>query len=65
MTVARFCTKYPYGLFIVRVAKHMLAVWDGVMYDTVAERGNRCVYCARAFRSKGLYTGISSLQRGL
>jgi len=25
MTVARFCAEHPYGLFIFRVAKHMLA----------------------------------------
>lgn len=48
MTLAAFCGSHPEGTFIVRVAKHVLAVKDGVAYDSFENRPDRCVYCAWA-----------------
>lgn len=44
MTVAAFVAAYPRGRFIVRVAKHVFAAIDGVVYDDIAPRRDRCVY---------------------
>ena len=44
MSLERFCEEYRVGRFIVRTAKHVFAVIDGVVWDTEPERPDRCVY---------------------
>ena len=46
MNVAAFVHQYPQGIFIVRVAKHVFAVRDGVVFDDSHNRPDRCVYTA-------------------
>lgn len=46
MNLATFCESHPQGRWVVRVAKHVAAVIDGVYYDSFAERPDRCVYGA-------------------
>ena len=46
MNLAEFCKQYPHGRYICRVAKHVFAVIDGVVYDTFENRCDRCVYLA-------------------
>jgi len=41
-----FCKTYTTGRYICRVAKHVFAVIDGVVYDTFADRPDRCIYTA-------------------
>lgn len=45
MKVADFCKKYPKGRFILQVANHVVAVKDGVFYDTW-NCSHKCVYKA-------------------
>ena len=46
MNPARFVVDFPEGRYILRVAKHVFAVVDGVAYDTFENAPDRCVYCA-------------------
>jgi hypothetical protein len=48
MTPAQFCRDYPKGTYILRVTKHVVAVRDGVVFDTFENRPDRCVYTAWA-----------------
>lgn len=45
MTGAEFCRKYPKGSFILQVAKHVVAVEDGVLIDSW-DSSRKCVYGA-------------------
>lgn len=45
MTAEVFCKKYPRGRYILRMAHHVAAVKDGVLYDT-ADTSRCCVYTA-------------------
>ena len=49
MTLGRFCAEHPDGRFIVKVAKHVVAVINGIAYDDEALDENRCVYRAWEF----------------
>lgn len=42
MTGDEFCRKYPKGRFILRLAKHVVAVKDGVLYDKWDSSGKCC-----------------------
>lgn len=44
MNPVTFCNQYKKGRFILRTAKHVFAVIDGVVHDTFKERNDRCVY---------------------
>ena len=46
MNIAEFCGQYSTGRYICRVAKHVFAVVNGVVYDTDINRCDRCVYLA-------------------
>lgn len=46
MTRERFCREYPTGTYILREAKHVFAVIDGVAHDTAKSYDGRCVYGA-------------------
>ena len=46
MNLATFCQEYPQGRYICRVAKHVIAVIDGVVYDEQPSDPARCVYTA-------------------
>lgn len=46
MNVERFCHEYPSGTYIIRTAKHVMAVKGGVVYDDCAPDMLRCVYAA-------------------
>lgn len=46
MNVAKFCETHPQGRWVVRTAKHVLAVVDGVAHDIFESDPNRCVYTA-------------------
>lgn len=46
MNPAKFCATYTTGRYICRVAKHVFAVVDGVVYDTTENRPDRCIYTA-------------------
>ncbi len=46
MNPATFCEQFKTGRYIVRVAKHVFAIVDGVAYDTSPERPDRCIYGA-------------------
>ncbi len=46
MNPATFCEQFPKGIYICRVAKHVLTVIDGIVHDTFASRPNRCIYTA-------------------
>jgi len=47
MNPATFCRQHSVGTFIVKTAKHVFVVKDGVAYDEMpAERGDRCIYSA-------------------
>ena len=41
-----FCETYRSRRYICRVAKHVFAVIDGVVYDTFENRPDRCIYTA-------------------
>jgi hypothetical protein len=45
MTAEKFCKKYSKGRYILRMAHHVAAVKDGVLYDT-ADTSRCCVYTA-------------------
>jgi len=46
MNPAKFCTEFNQGRWIVRTAKHVMAVIDGVVHDTIAPSPVRCIYGA-------------------
>jgi hypothetical protein len=46
MNAAKFCTQYSTGRWIIRTAKHVCVVVDGVVLDTSAPNPARCVYGA-------------------
>lgn len=46
MNPVRFCSQFPYGTFIVRTAKHVFVIRDGVAIDTEQEPAERCIYSA-------------------
>lgn len=47
MNVERFLNAYPKGIYIIRVAKHMACVKDGVLTDThTCNHFKKCVYTA-------------------
>lgn len=45
MTGAEFCRKHPKGRYILRMAHHVVAVKDGVLFDT-GDTSRACVYTA-------------------
>jgi len=45
MTGKKFCERYKKGRFILRMANHVAAVKDGVLFDT-SNSSFACVYCA-------------------
>lgn len=45
MTGAAFCMRYPRGRYILRTSHHVVAVKDGVLYDTF-DSSTKCVYTA-------------------
>lgn len=45
MNGTRFCIAYPKGRYLLRMARHLTAVIDGVIYDTW-NCSNKCVYNA-------------------
>ena len=51
MSPAQFCRDYPIGHYILRVSKHVIAVKDGVIFDTFENRPDRCVYSAWSIKS--------------
>ena len=46
MRILPFCEAHPRGTYIVKVAKHVYAVIDGVVYDDVLPREDACIYGA-------------------
>jgi len=44
MNLASFCERFPNGRYILKTAKHVVAVIDGILMDTVEVLPNRCVY---------------------
>ena len=46
MNLATFCREYPKGRYICQVAKHVVAVVDGIVYDETPSDPARCVYTA-------------------
>lgn len=49
MTVEKFCDEFSSGIFVIRTAKHLAVVIDGVLQDTVFHENYtalRCVYGA-------------------
>lgn len=46
MNPAKFCEQYSTGRWIIRTAKHVCAVVDGVVLDTDSPRPDRCIYGA-------------------
>lgn len=44
MNIAKFTETHKTGTYILRVTKHVLAVIDGVVYDTFESRPDKCVY---------------------
>ena len=46
MNPAKFCTQFLNGRWIVRTAKHVFAVIDGVVLDETSPRPDRCIYGA-------------------
>lgn len=45
MNGARFCKAHPKGTYVLRMAKHVVACVDGVLYDTW-NSSKKCVYIA-------------------
>lgn len=45
LTGAEFCKRYPKGRFVLRMANHVAAVKDGLIYDTWNSSA-KCVYTA-------------------
>ena len=48
MNIANFCQHRPVGIWIVKTARHVFCVQDGVVHDTYRQSPTRCVY--RAWR---------------
>lgn len=46
MNLARFAEEHPRGRFVAKMAGHVVAVIDGVVFDTIMPRMTACVYCA-------------------
>jgi hypothetical protein len=46
MNPYRFAAEHPQGRFILKTAKHVFAVIDGVIHDDAPPRRDRCVYGA-------------------
>lgn len=46
MNIVSFLEEFQEGAYIIKTAKHVACVKDGVLFDTVPEREDRCVYCA-------------------
>lgn len=46
MTPSMFCRKFPKGTFIVKTAKHVFVIRDGVALDLRQEPANHCIYAA-------------------
>lgn len=46
MNPYRFAAEHPHGRFILKTAKHVFPVIDGVILDDVPPRLDRCVYGA-------------------
>jgi hypothetical protein len=46
MNPVTFSKQFNNGIFIVKVAKHVLTCIDGTFYDTSPEREDRCIYGA-------------------
>lgn len=51
MNPVSFCETHKTGTYIVRVAKHVFTIKDGVVYDTFAPRPDRCIYTSWEIRS--------------
>ena len=46
MNPGKFCAQFPTGRWIVRTAKHVFAVVNGVVLDTASPCPGRCIYGA-------------------
>ena len=46
MNVERFCRQFTQGRYIIKTAKHVMAVKDGVVHDVDPPGLERCVYTA-------------------
>ena len=46
MNPAKFCEDFQNGRYIVKTAKHVIAIIDGIVLDTKSPRPDRCVYGA-------------------
>lgn len=46
MNPASFCDLRPVGRYVIRTAKHVSTVIDGVLHDISPERPDRCIYGA-------------------
>lgn len=46
MNVSKFCETYPQGTYVIKTAKHVMAVVDGVLHDDMAPAWGKCVYTA-------------------
>jgi len=46
MNAYKFCDEYNSGRYILNMARHVVAVVDGVIYDTFHPRPDACVYGA-------------------
>lgn len=51
MNPSSFVSVYPSGTYICKVAKHVFAVIDGVLYDTSENPPDRCIYTAWAVKA--------------
>lgn len=52
MNPVRFCRDHPGGAYIVKTARHVFAIVDGVAFDTSPSRPDRCIYgCWRVERA--------------
>jgi len=46
MNPSTFSKQFKKGTYLIRTAKHMSIFIDGVLYDSCAERPDRCIYTA-------------------
>jgi len=46
MTPSAFCQKFPSGTFIVKTAKYVFVIRDGVALDVRQEPAGSCIYAA-------------------
>lgn len=44
MNPATFCKQFAEGRYIVKTAKHVFAIIDGVVHDSWEQRADRCIY---------------------